>query len=111
MGNQIAPIGVDYSEANTLGNSLGLPHLYGVINNEILSGTIFNRVLFPGLTIKKKRSLMRKYPDESPIVPPWGQRRMKRSAQTSTEIARAQKEDELMRGKTKNSSRWKTVFN
>lgn len=100
MGNQIAPIGVDYTEANSLGDTFNLPYLYGVISNEILSGTILNRLMFPGLTIKKRRSIMRKYPDEAPLVPSWGQRRLKRSVKSSADFSRARQEDEIMRGKT-----------
>lgn len=101
MGNQIAPIGVDYTDANLLGDTLNLPYFYGVISNELLSGAIINRIFMPGVVFKKRRSMMRKYPDdEQPIVPPWGQRRLKRSIQTSADISRAQQEDEIMRGKT-----------
>jgi hypothetical protein len=43
--------------------------------------------------------MMRTYSDDDqPIVPPWGQRRLKRSIQTSADISKAQQEDDVMRG-------------
>ena len=101
MGNQISPMGVDYTDANSLGDTLYLPYFYGVISNQLLSGTIFKSLMFPGVNVRKRRSMMRKYPEEGlTIVPPWGQRRIKRSVQSRAAIARANQEDEIMRGKT-----------
>ena len=100
MGNQLAPLGVDYQNANAVGDVLNLPYFYGSISNDILDGAIFNRIFFPGGNIKKRRSMARSFPkDELPIVPPWGQRRLKRSTQTTADINRSQQEDEIMRGK------------
>ena len=108
MGNAISPLGVDYADANALGNRMNLPYIKAVINDELLSGTTFNRILFPGYQIgsKKRRSMMRGYQDDDgPIVPPWGQRRLKRSIQNSADVARAAQDDEVMRGKKKNTTR------
>ena len=100
MGNQLAPLGVDYQNANAVGDVLNLPYFYGSISNDILDGAIFNRIFFPGGNIKKRRSMGRSFPkEELPIVPPWGQRRLKRSTQTNADINRSQQEDEIMRGK------------
>ena len=100
MGNQLAPLGVDYQNANAVGDVLNLPYFYGSISNDILDGAIFNRIFFPGGNFKKRRSMARSFPkDELPIVPPWGQRRLKRSTQTNADINRSQQEDEIMRGK------------
>ena len=101
MGNQIAPLGVNYSEANALGDTLNLPYFYASIPKNLLNGAVINNILVPGLVeLKKKRSMMRSFTkDDRPIVPPWGQRRLKRSMQNSAEINRAQQEDEVMRGK------------
>jgi hypothetical protein len=99
MGNQLAPLGVDYQNANAVGDVLNLPYFYGSISNDILDGAIFNRIFFPGGNIKKRRSMARSFSkDELPIVPPWGQRRLKRSTQTTADINRSQQEDEIMRG-------------
>ena len=101
MGNAIAPLGVDYTQANALGDTLNLPYFSAVISNDILSNAMINRVSLPFVNFKKRRSMMRTYSgDNQPIVPPWGQRRLKRSTQTSSvEIRNAQHEDEVMRGK------------
>ena len=50
MGNAISPLGVDYADANALGNQINLPYFKAVIDDEILSGTTFNRILFPSTT-------------------------------------------------------------
>ena len=104
MGNQIAPLGVDYTEANALGDTINLPYYYASISNNLLSGTgkLFNQISIPGFTLNKKRAMTRSYSqDDRPIVPPWGQRRLKRSINNSADINRAQQEDEVMRGKLK----------
>ena len=104
MGNQISPIGVDYTDANSLGDTFNLPYFYRVISNQLLSGAIFKNLMFPGVNVKKRRSVMRTYPEEDlPIDPPWSQRRIKRSVQSRADIARANQEDEVMRGKTTSS--------
>ena len=102
MGNQIAPLGVNYDQANALGDSLNLPYFYASVSNNILSGAnkMFDRISVPGFTLNKKRAMTRSYSqDERPIVPPWGQRRLKRSTMNNSEIKRAQQEDEVMRGR------------
>ena len=102
MGNQIAPLGVNYDQANALGDSLNLPYFYASVSNNILSGAnkMFDRISVPGFTLNKKRAMTRSYSqDERPIVPPWGQRRLKRSTINNSEIKRAQQEDEVMRGR------------
>ena len=101
MGNQIAPLGVNYEEANALGDTMNLPYFYATISKNLLNGKLINNILVPGLVeLKKKRSMMRSFTnDDRPIVPPWGQRRLKRSMQNSADINRAQQEDEVMRGK------------
>ena len=102
MGNQIAPLGVNYDQANALGDSLNLPYFYASVSNNILSGAnkMFDRISVPGFTLNKKRAMTRSYSqDERPIVPPWGQRRLKRSTINNSDIKRAQQEDEVMRGR------------
>ena len=102
MGNQIAPLGVDYTQANALGDTINLPYFYASFSNNLLSGSnkIFDRISVPGFTLNKKRAMTRSYSqDDRPIVPPWGQRRLKRSSTNNAEISRAQQEDEVMRGK------------
>ena len=100
MGNQIAPLGVDYTEANALGDTINLPYYYASISNNLLSGFNVNQISIPGFTLNKKRAMTRSYSqDDRPIVPPWGQRRLKRSINNSADINRAQQEDEVMRGK------------
>ena len=101
MGNQIAPLGVNYDQANALGDSFNLPYFYASISNNVLSGSnkIFDRISVPGFTLNKKRAMTRSYSqDDRPIVPPWGQRRLKRSIMSNAEITQAQQEDEVMRG-------------
>jgi len=101
MGNQIAPLGVDYTQANALGDTINLPYFYASFSNNLLSGSnkIFDRISVPGFTLNKKRAMTRSYSqDDRPIVPPWGQRRLKRSSTNNAEISRAQQEDEVMRG-------------
>ena len=102
MGNQIAPLGVDYSQANALGDTINFPYYYASIPSNILSGSgkLFNQISIPGFTLNKKRAMTRSFSqDDRPIVPPWGQRRLKRSINNSADINRAQQEDEVMRGK------------
>ena len=91
MGNQIAPLGVNYDQANALGDSFNLPYFYASISNNVLSGSnkIFDRISVPGFTLNKKRAMTRSYSqDDRPIVPPWGQRRLKRSIMSNAEINR-----------------------
>ena len=100
MGNLMAPLGVDYTNANSLGDAFNLPYFYSTITNEFLDNKVINRINFPFVGIKKRRDMMRTYSDDNlPIVPPWGQRRLKRSLQSSADIRNAQQEDEVMRGK------------
>ena len=102
MGNAIAPLGVDYTQANALGDQLSLPYFSAIISNDILDNSLINSVSLPFINFKKRRSMMRTYSgNNQPIVPPWGQRRLKRSTQTTSvgDIRKAQHENEVMRGK------------
>jgi hypothetical protein len=111
MGNSIAPLGVDYTQANALGDQLNLPYFSAIISNDILNNAYINQVSLPFVNFKKRRSMMRTYSgNDQPMVPSWGQRRLKRSIQTSTtDITNSQQDDEVMRGKTKSNKTTSTI--
>ena len=106
MGNEIAPFAVDYTNPNPLGTMLNLPHLYGVISNDLISGKWFQTVGVP-LFGRKKRSLMQKdWPrglntGKDLHLPPWGQRRIRTAAKPYLleHATMNQQNDEIIRGK------------
>ena len=106
MGSEMCIRDRDYTQANALGDQLSLPYFSAIISNDILSNSMINRISLPFVNFKKRRSMMRTYTgDNQPIVPPYGQRRLKRSSQTTNvdDMRSAQHEDEVMRGKTKSN--------
>ena len=100
MGQALAPFSSDYKEVNALGDTIGAPHLYINISPDLVSTLAgITSLRFPFITVKKKRSAtQRTYPEDAVPLPPWGQRRIKSGIQRTADIARGNREDEIMRG-------------